>query len=400
MKRKSFLGIGLAAMMLTMSAVPAFAEEATPEAANEQTQEYDYENKDLWFKETDNFYWTDAKTAYEHNNMASEGFDMDAFVNSKMGEGVINNMYYFLTYADQMDPEVLSYWEGIGIKKEIHDEDDEKRVWTSYTPLSAYEEGNEDKKYPVVFCIHGNNNPLFLAETYGFAQYGAEQEYITVMPWADNDEIIVEEVQRIMEVLREEYPIDESRVYVTGFSKGGQATEEVVVACPELFAAAAPGGAPMKDYDTSAIQKAIEYQVPVLAYAGMYDMGEMYPLGKTNDSWAARWKTRGFMDWMQIAGAQGEEVTVDGSRELAESAEDIVERKLGADFTETEVLELDGTQYYKGSYLNEDGVPVYVQIGIEGAPHWPTPSIASIVWDFFEQFSRNPETGELIIEAK
>ena len=98
------------------------------------------------------------------------------------------------------------------------------------------------------------------------------------MPWADNDEIIVEEVQRIMEVLREEYPIDESRVYVTGFSKGGQATEEVVVACPELFAAAAPGGAPMKDYDTSAIQKAIEYQVPVLAYAGMYDMGEMLSL--------------------------------------------------------------------------------------------------------------------------
>jgi len=44
--------------------------------------------------------------------------------------------------------------------------------------------------------------------------------------------------------LREKnYPIDESRIYATGFSKGGAATMRVGIAFPEIFAAIAPGGA-------------------------------------------------------------------------------------------------------------------------------------------------------------
>ena len=43
----------------------------------------------------------------------------------------------------------------------------------------------------------------------------------------------------LLERLKETYAIDESRVYVTGFSMGGMMTHSLASAYPELFAAAA-----------------------------------------------------------------------------------------------------------------------------------------------------------------
>ena len=360
-------------------------------------EERDYPNKELWFKETDAFFWSDAKTAYEHNNMALEGFDMDAYVNSELGEGVINNMANYLTYSDQMDPELLAYWEEKGVKKELHDAEDEERVWASYTPLAAYEEENADKKWPIVFVLHGNDNPIFLAETYGFAQICADEGFIAVMPWADNDDIIEEEIVRIMEILKADYPIDESRVYCTGFSKGGMATMRLSLTMSDIFAAAAPGGAQIGgnpfDDTKGLLEKSIfeeaKYPVPLMQYVGLEDNNKQLP-------YDTEIKVTNINNWFEEVGIEKVDV-LEENLERIESAENIVEQKIGLDFDDTEILNMDGTQYYVGNVYDTSGNNMLKIVAVEGQPHWPSPSIPTMVWEFFEQFSRDPQTGELIV---
>lgn len=389
---KKLVALAVSCSMLAGMGMVSFAEET-----------YDYENKDLWYQESDSFTWTDAKTAFVHNNMACEGFDMEAYVNTKLAEGVINNMYYFLNYTDQMDPDVVSYWESMGVKKELHDADDEKRNWASYTPLSAYEEENKDRKYPVVFVLHGNNNPIWIAETWGFAQYGAEQEYITVIPWADNGDAIVEEFGRILEELEENYPIDTSRIYVSGFSKGARSSQEVAVAYPDTVAAIAAGGqflngseAEFGNYTAEQVEGLREKKMPILQYSGTFDSSKVYPMSIEGKGATVEEKITGFNQWIPAAGIDDYTLTLEDSLALAND-EDIVKQKLGIDCETTEVVTLD-TDYYIGSFQDDEGVTTLEFIAVEGEPHWPSQYMASFAWDFFEQFSRDTETGELITE--
>ena len=63
---------------------------------------------------------------------------------------------------------------------------------------------------------------------------------------------------------------------------------------------------------------------------------------------------------------------------------------------QTEVRQYDGQNYYIGSYYNEAGICTFRAVSVEGAPHWPMPSEAKVVWEFFSQFSRDKDTNELV----
>ena len=73
-----------------------------------------------------------------------------------------------------MHPDILKYWEEEMdtkkcMTKMVKDEDN-----VLWTPLEAYEEGN-NKKYPVLFIFGGSNNDTFMTETYGYAQLAAQE---------------------------------------------------------------------------------------------------------------------------------------------------------------------------------------------------------------------------------
>ena len=63
---------------------------------------------------------------------------------------------------------------------------------------------------------------------------------------------------------------------------------------------------------------------------------------------------------------------------------------------QTEVRQYDGQNYYIGSYYNSDGVCTFRAVSVEGAPHWPMPSEAKVVWEFFSQFARDKDTHKLV----
>ncbi len=109
---------------------------------------------------------------------------------------------------------------------------------------------DENKKYPLVFFLHGageRGDDLELACKYGYMQHvresGKEYPFIIVSPqcpagkyWGCYTESLLAFLDYICETL----PIDRERIYLTGLSMGGTGTWMLAMAAPERFAAIAP----------------------------------------------------------------------------------------------------------------------------------------------------------------
>lgn len=375
----------LALCTLAIMALPASAD-------------YEYESKYLWYKPTDAFYWDNYGALYEHHQLMGYGkaeFDIENLINSELGASYVKYMKYFIEGYDQMDEEVLAYWESLGIKKELHDGEDADRHWTSYTPLEAYEAENADKKYPLLIVHHGNNNPLFVCESYGFAQLAAQEGFICVMPWAKNGSIVAEEVERIFAYLKENYPIDESRIYTAGFSLGGRTVVSEALRTPGRYAAINPGGMHLAgvrnvaDFFADELWAAMP-ETGVIQIAGTMEMNLKLPYGIQGDV-----QIRAINKWFEINGID-RTVTQEYCDNLVATSENIIQKKLGLEFDAQTIQNFDGTEYYTGDFLTEEGVNIMRVVGIEGGIHWPTASFAKVSWDYMSQFSRDLESGELI----
>ena len=161
-----------------------------------------------------------------------------------------------------------------------------------YRLLSPYavEEG---KKYPVVVFFHGagqrgNDNehqlddfPDLLKNQSGRKKYPcyilvpqcpASQQWVNVN-WHDSTEIFPAEIStsenlsmQLLSDYEKKFPIDTSRIYITGLSMGGYAVWDLICRYPEKFAAAVPvcGGG-----DEHEAEKII--RIPIWAFHGEKD---------------------------------------------------------------------------------------------------------------------------------
>ncbi len=382
---------GTAALCMTAAALTAAF--FTAAAAQEEEPEYAY--KDLWDLETDNIAWTNYPTMKEHMAaMALEDsdFDIDAYIDSEIGEGVMDLLANVILYQET-DEEVMQYWEDLGIQKDLYNENDEEKKFAVYTPVSILEDADSGNTYPLVFCLHGGGNPIFAAESYGFAQLGAEENFITVMPETSTMEGILD----IYDFVRENYPVDITRVYSVGLSAGGNASYRLASSCPEIFAAITACGQPVV-YNGSADPESVSEIGGVAIYnlVGEYDAFGHYPF--TVDGFlTSEQKIEGFNSWVTADNLVcEEELTAEKIEELYHQSEDVVISNTGVDFPVTYTFEADGTEFWTGEFLNEDGICTLRVSLVEGGIHWVTPSYAELSWNFMKNFSRDPETFQLI----
>ena len=136
---------------------------------------------------------------------------------------------------------------------------------------------------PVVFSVHGRGEPAWLfAEKNGWDMLADETgAFVLVCPdspgniWQfERDGLAFE---AMIHQLCVDYQLDETRVYLTGFSNGGAITREVGTAFPQLFAAIAPYNAPVNapglvaDEMISPGLLASGYELPYWVYVGDND---------------------------------------------------------------------------------------------------------------------------------
>lgn len=364
---------------------------------------YDYEYKYLWTQEfgdpkqvVENERFTNMRAIFEHCGNQERGFDVDAMIDSHVGEMLMDQMHAFILYPDPMGEDILNYWKNYegGILKELHNPGPWETEWCTYVPLSAYEGENKDKLYPVVFLGHGGNDKKYSVECFGFVQHAAKtQEYIVVAP----QDRSVEATAEIFDVLRENYPVDWSRIYMTGNSMGGIAAITNGIAYPDKVAAVAPFG--IAPYIYGSIEERItagKYKLPVMYLDGDLDGYANFPIGDTERGTAEEFCTQ-INQFYAINDITMAPLTPTRIAELVASDDDYMEKISGMEFTTTYEKEYPDTTYFFGTNYDDKGIPMYVLVLAEGGTHWQSASYAEIVWDFFCNFSRDVETGELIV---
>lgn len=357
--------------------------------------------------------------------MGNHEFDLQAYAESDSYKGICRNMECMLSYPDEGSCEAIAYWRQRGLKKEIHGADQLTSKWASYLPVSWADGITPEKKYPLLFVMHGNNNPIYLAETYGYTHIAAREELITIIP--ENES--AENTDRLLAYAKEHYPVDWSRVYMAGYSGGGWMTSRHALRWPERFAAVGVGGmifanGTAETYwqeDTpwqgetiteEMIVHASQVQIPMCGCMGEQEFINILPL--TEDKPAtmdlnreapnghpsphldltSKNKIACVNNWRRVAGC--EPLAEEEVRQAVRTTPDIVTEKLGFPFEQTKLLNLEGRSHYIGECVNRDGDTLARFICMGKSPHWPSMALAELTWEYMRQFARNPETGELI----
>ncbi len=361
-------------------------------------------------------------------------FDIEKFKATGAAAACAEMMENTIVNVDEHSPESIAFWAKRGMVKEIHGEDKPMdwagylathemeaefdpnntfpqnlvKKWSSFVPVSAFDPANKDRKYPLVFVLHGAGNTIYAIDSWGFVTSAAAREWIVIAPSLECD-VVIEE---ILKEAKELYPVDESRVYVAGFSYGSRNTNFLAAGHPEWFAAAAPCGGfiknpyngmypmgfkrpagPAEPWYACIPNEEFKHEMPIMSVIGnrdgfpfpVYDSPELDSMADALSWWGAKNRT---------AVPSKEEIVA-----LKEQSQSFAERALGLPLAAgCGKVETDrGTDFAIGDFKDENGVVRMKVVCEDNHPHWPTPHLSEIVFDFFDQFARNPETGESIV---
>ena len=143
------------------------------------------------------------------------------------------------------------------------------------------ESAKTDAGFPLLLFLHGageRGTNANLVTVHGPAKFCADParaknwRFLTVSPQVKGNRFwSPAQLRKLLEKVCDEYPIDRSRVYVTGLSMGGFGTWGLVANSPDLIAAAAPlcGG-----YDVKFADKMTK--TPIWAFHGTADGAVKY----------------------------------------------------------------------------------------------------------------------------
>jgi len=122
--------------------------------------------------------------------------------------------------------------------------------WMEHVPQSVLDDPS--KPVPLLIFSHGaTDNPMKAADMSKWHEIGEREGFITVYPLASNgvsfnlnldpdEPSDVEFYLALIKYLKSKYNIDDSRVYISGFSNGAGMAQVMALLHPEIFAAIAP----------------------------------------------------------------------------------------------------------------------------------------------------------------
>ena len=275
----------------------------------------------------------------------------------------------------------------------MHNAGDPPNRWSTFVPLSAYRRGNESRRYPLVIHVHapggrGGGNTPFNLESQGWPDEAARAEFIVAILMNGSPSSILGVIQE----MRAKYPIDESRMYGTGFSAGGESMQHFVMENPTVFAGLAISAImyPIQENQAAEIAK---HRIGIQIVSGNKEFSvHFFPsYAAPNVQWA------GLNSWLTTLGIGN--MDQEEMRKTFNSA-DVVERKSGLRFKGVEkiVQMQDGVTYYIGDLADKQGAGL-MRVGVADEQlHWPGVGDATLGWRFLKQFRRDLKTGNLVYE--
>ena len=263
------------------------------------------------------------------------------------------------------------------------DDENEEKTYIEYDYIPESYTGEE--AVALVVLLHGySEDPLCPAATCGWADMAAEEGFILIAPDYINDltasGVVIDCIMTAVEQALETYNIDESRIYLTGFSMGGMSTMLTGFANTDVFAAIAPmaGAADI----SSVAMDADEYDLPVFFLAGNADEKNY----TTNDDGTGSFTVMSSVVWTQLLTYNG--LTV-GDPDYSINA-----YGYEADETYTETYQdIDYTFY--DYYVDGYSSPIVELVEVDGVAHACSNVYASLAWDFLSNYARG-EDGSVV----
>lgn len=366
---------------------------------------------------------------------------IEAFFETPYGEELTRRLQArFILEKQPESPEDLAYYHGLGLTKTIRHREDYYGRYTVILPERLSEERNKGIRLPLVIACHGYGNSIENEEyMWGFSELAAREGFMLLLPQNTNWDFVAGMVDEVAE----DYPADLSRVYLAGYSQGGNQVISAMYRMPERLAAAAPSGCdPDRSQDNFGISYTPEeterlraFRVPFLHMAGaceragFYPMNQWHPLppGKIRgQGWndprkdnsrdptiltlngipqpspkdqppgtgeeADRWKLEKLNHRLWLQNCAPLEMT--RCLELSKSA-DPVERALGICAGEKRVENYLGIRHFTTTVRDRFGIPSFRLTAMEHGFHAIPVTFGIVCWNWFRLFRRDPDTGEL-----
>lgn len=292
------------------------------------------------------------------------------------------------------------------------------QTWYEYIPPQL--RGTQEK-VPLLFYFHGGGCvPLYGAEQSDWHEIADKENFIVVYPEASqknmwnawDDKTLLRYSDKafflaLIEHMKQVHPIDESRIYVSGFSMGGMMSNAMACSLPNVVAAAAPCNAFNEGYFSSyaimdarlkkpgekismlsqepsetrkaadAKKTSFDYIVPVIQTAGLID--GKWPIDSAED---IRLKT--FDYWKAYNHLHMEPFVQNQSNESGITSDE-------------QCYEGEDERFLHHSWHNAEGDSLYELLLAKRCPHALDIRTHYYTWKFLKKFSRNPD-GTLHIE--
>jgi hypothetical protein len=346
-----------------------------------------------------------------YSNLA---YDYDALINSGVGRDLAKAMYLEYTYDDAEDPGLMQYWEDMGLKCQFHDKNGEQ--WVTFVPKAALEQ--QEEKLPCVCILQEVNRFDPHQAVTGFAYFLQYHEiaaqgdcmllYFVLETLDDNDLL-----HEILNDAKQMYPLDPSRVYITGHSHDGRFSAEYMRRHQREIAAIAtlgnePGQLAPKYtsgfFQVSDEQLAIQAAVdtPLINISGFNERNSQFPLNiDAPDVRPGQWVAMDTFEkraesWQRrLISARCPMRTVEEIAATRNSPE-LAERNIGVPADRSEVLTLDKSENYIVDIRNQEGKYHLRMVALGNMPHTVTPTMVNLSWSFMRRFARDQETGACI----
>ena len=278
-----------------------------------------------------------------------------------------------------------------GLNKYCIDFDDKERCWLLLVPENI----DYSKESPLVIDMHGIGGNMYLQHNLTrFANVSEEHGVYVVYPqghnneWNMGDDICCGDdddfgfILEMIEIIKQKYTVDESRIYSTGWSNGCGMTQRLAAQASEIFAAAACSSMYFMDDPTA------DYSpIPFMEIHGLVDELVHYPTvslvgfyyGVYNVEAALVGAIQNFENWADMNGCQGL------IPEIIALEEDYDIRAYTDCENGAEVRLM--TQYYSSHnpYLNDYPASSGIGRGKGNPTGIPT---TEILWDFLNQHSK------------
>jgi len=331
-------------------------------------------------------------------------FDREKFIHSEQGRLLAEGLRLEHDFDFGDDPEFLKYWDARGVEVASHDHNNYQ--WISCAPKACLEQ--PDEKLPVVLIFQevtyqDRHQPVNALASYReYAELAAQGELIALF-FALESPKDNEQFWDIAVEASEIYPIDMTRVYVTGQSHNGYFCELFAHTFHDRIAAVAPlgnhPGIPEPAWATSPypvsdemVEEWASHDLPTIIVTSLAE--------SRNDRLHCRQDDERFSSaaraYQRRQKAQNCPVSsVDEILAVSHSTDPILS-EIEYPLDDVWVEYHAGSPAYIGELINNEGKRHYRLALLTNQAHFISPQMPEVSWEFMRRFAKDPETGKTI----